>query len=522
MPDQVLAGKKVAVIVESQYIPEEIRCYQERFASYGAEVHLISYLWGQEQQTFVSEVEVPDRAPETLVVDRDLTNVDLDDYAAVIMSANYTSVRLRWNEEATTSSSPGDAMRQAPGVRFFRNAMLNPRIVKGAPCHALWILTPSPDHLAGRRVTCNPVVLADVRNAGAVYVPAPPGSNWWEHVVVDGDLVTNMSAVHDGEPVGTDRLVDAVRDRIVAVAATPTQPDAEPAHTTGSEPGRRRILVVLSEMGYWGEELVGPLREFDQAGYHVDFCTPNGRRPNAVPVSMDDDFLDPPLQRSVTTREMAARTREIDDPSTVQGKRLQHPISLAGWFPQRPYFASSQFVRRLEKYHRDLEEAAARIEQYDAILLVGGAGAIADLGNNLRVHDLVLSFLASGKPIGAECYAVTCLAFARDMNLRQSILRGKHVTGHCLEYDYQDGTTFVRARNEMFDFNMGPPPFTLEFMLRDATAPDGVYHGNFGRPTSVIVDYPFITARSTPDCVLAGQKMIEVLDGDPPLRRWGW
>ena len=75
--------------------------------------------------------------------------------------------------------------------------MQNRRIVKGAPCHALWLLTPSPDYLAGRRVTCNPVVLADVLNAGAFYVPAPAGTPWYEHVVVDDDLVTNMSALHE-------------------------------------------------------------------------------------------------------------------------------------------------------------------------------------------------------------------------------------------------------------------------------------------------------------------------------------
>ena len=29
------------------------------------------------------------------------------------------------------------------------------------------------------------------------------------------------------------------------------------------------ILVVLSEWGYWGEELLGPLETFDAAGYQV-------------------------------------------------------------------------------------------------------------------------------------------------------------------------------------------------------------------------------------------------------------
>ena len=44
----------------------------------------------------------------------------------------------------------------------------------------------------------------------------------------------------------------------------------------------KRILVVLSEWGYWGEELVGPLETFDEAGYEVDFVTPTGKRPVAL------------------------------------------------------------------------------------------------------------------------------------------------------------------------------------------------------------------------------------------------
>ena len=437
------------------------------------------------------------------------------------MAANYTSVRLRWNEAALTSANPPADIRATPAVRFFRRAMANPNIIKAAPCHGLWLLTTSPDLLAGRRVTCNPVILADVLNAGALYTPVPTGANWYEHVVVDYDLVTNTSAVHEQRPIGTERLVDAIRDAIL-ISPAAARRESEPAPAAPGTPGKRRVLIVLSEWGYWGEELVGPLGEFDRVGYEVDFCTPNGRRPNAYPVSMDPDFFDPPLQRSVTSPEMAARTREIDDPSTQQGRRLDNPISLAAWFPERPYFAASQFVRLLEDYNRRLVDAERGIEKYDTVLLVGGGGPIVDMVNNQRLHDLILAFLRAGKPIGAECYGVPCLAFARDMNERRSIISGKHVTGHCLEYDYHDGTAFVRARNTFLDFNMGPPPYPLEFILRDATGPDGGYHGNFGHPTSVIVDYPFITGRSTPDSVLTGQKMIEVLDGNPPLRRWGW
>jgi hypothetical protein len=54
----------------------------------------------------------------------------------------------------------------------------------------------------------------------------------------------------------------------------------------------------------------------------------------------------------------------------------------------------------------------------------------------------------------------------------------------------------------------------------DAVGPEGQYHGNFGKETSVIVDYPFITARSTQDSGLCGEKLVEVLERG--LTRFGW
>ena len=57
----------------------------------------------------------------------------------------------------------------------------------------------------------------------------------------------------------------------------------------------RKILLVLSEWGYWGEELIGPLEVFDEKGYESVFCTPTGRRPRALPPSMSAGFVDPPL-----------------------------------------------------------------------------------------------------------------------------------------------------------------------------------------------------------------------------------
>jgi putative intracellular protease/amidase len=513
MAAKMLEGKKVAVLVESEFIPEEIEAYQTRFAEYGATVHLMSRLWDQAKQTFVSDVQHAGETPKTLEVDIDFQRVNVDDYVAVIMAANYTSVRLRYFEPPNDAQGhplpiTPEMARTAPAVRFFGRAMRNPRIVKGALCHALWLLTPMPELLAGRRVICHEVVLVDVTNAGAMYVP-PIANNQPSTtrqpapgVVVDGDLVTGRSA-HE-----VQAFIDAIAEQIVR------REHEEPRPSAPSQPmrkqGAKKILIVLSEWGYWGEELVGPLETFDAAGYAVDFVTPRGRRPVALTPSMDPEFIDPPLGRPVTSEEVARKTRELD-----KSPRLDNPINLSEWLPERPYWSAPTFVRGMEAYNRALDRVQRDLEQYDALLIVGGSGPIVDLANNQRIHDLILCFHKLGKPIAAECYGVTCLAFARDIQDRRSIIWGKHVTGHCLEYDYKDGTGFMGT-----DFNMGPPPYPLEYILRDATGPEGGYHGNFGKETSVIVDYPFITGRSTPDSYLTGQQLVEVLEND--LKRYGW
>jgi len=273
----------------------------------------------------------------------------------------------------------------------------------------------------------------------------------------------------------------------------------------------KSILVVLSEWGFWGEELVGPLEAFSEQGYDVDFATATGKRPVALTPSMDSEYIDPPLGRSVTSAEMAEKVKEIDS-----SPRLDDPMNLSALLPERPYHSEPDFLRKQEAYYKERDAKTKElVDRYDALLIVGGSGPIVDLVNNQRVHDLILAFYDAGKLIGAECYGVACLAFARNWEERKSIIAGKHVTGHCIEYDYKTGTGFMGT-----DFNMGPPPYPLEWILRDATAPGGAYHGNYGHETSVIVDYPFVTGRSTPDSYLTGQKMVEVLEDG--LRQWGF
>jgi putative intracellular protease/amidase len=286
----------------------------------------------------------------------------------------------------------------------------------------------------------------------------------------------------------------------------------------------KKILLVLSEWGYWGEELIGPLEACDAAGYDITFLTPTGKKPTPLSVSCSPGYIDPPLGRSVTSEEMAEKTRQVNE-----SNRLDRPKNLASWIPQRPYPSSPTYLRDMEAYYMKLDKIVAEeLGEYDALAIVGGSGAMIDLANNQRLHELILGFYKLNKPIAAECYGVACLAFARDFREKRSLIWGKHVTGHPIDYDYLDGTGFegfhgIDGSNRGFGdgyINFGPPFYPLEFILRDAVGLDGAFIGNVGHQTSVLVDYPFITSRSTASSRECGRILVQVLEKG--LTRYGW
>ncbi len=209
MAEKPLNGKKVAVFVEHKFIPEEIAAYQSCFTMLGASVDVISRTYYDAYKpgnpywkpaVFYSDVDPSDQqpwqGPESVSVpdDNDLSKIDLNSYAAVIMAANYVSVRLRYPDDPTISD-PRKLVQSAPVVRFFADAMKRPDLVKGALCHGLWILTPHPELLKGRKVTCHTVVMADILNCEAevVFEDVGGGKMAPAKVVVDEDLVTGFS-----------------------------------------------------------------------------------------------------------------------------------------------------------------------------------------------------------------------------------------------------------------------------------------------------------------------------------------
>jgi len=174
---KALEGKKIAILIESDYYEPEIWYYDRRFREEGAEVHFLTRLWGQERITFTGhEWKVPFEADMTF---EGMDDETLRTYDAVIVPSGMVSDRLRYTE---------DVNKLPPATEFLARAFAEPGILKGIICHGMWLVAPMPELVRGRPVVAHNNLLGDVKNMGAVYTD--------EDVVVDGDLVTGRSGGH--------------------------------------------------------------------------------------------------------------------------------------------------------------------------------------------------------------------------------------------------------------------------------------------------------------------------------------
>ena len=172
-----LKGKKIAVLMESDYYEPEIWYYKFRFAEEGAEVHFLTRLWGQNTLTFKGhEYHLPFEVNESF---EDMDEVTLKSYSAIIVPAGMVADRLRYTE---------DIKKLPPAVEFLKRTFAEKDIIKGIICHGLWLCASLPELVRGRKVVVHNNLLGDAKNMGAVYVD--------QDVVVDGDLVTARSGAH--------------------------------------------------------------------------------------------------------------------------------------------------------------------------------------------------------------------------------------------------------------------------------------------------------------------------------------
>jgi protease I len=172
-----LHGKKIGILIESDFYEHEIWYYHFRFLEDGADLHFLTRLWGQPSLNFRGhEYHAPFECHESF---ENMDDAALRRYAAIIVPSAMVSDRLRYSE---------DVNRLPPATEFLKRAFAEKGILKGIICHGLWLVAPVPELVRGRPVTCHNNLHGDALNMGAVYTD--------EDVVVDGDLVTGRTGNH--------------------------------------------------------------------------------------------------------------------------------------------------------------------------------------------------------------------------------------------------------------------------------------------------------------------------------------
>jgi putative intracellular protease/amidase len=248
----------------------------------------------------------------------------------------------------------------------------------------------------------------------------------------------------------------------------------------------KKILVVASNYGLWAEELQAPWDALKKAGHQLTLTTYLGKTPLPGKISMDPEFVDPQQKIKMNPPELIARVNEILDSG---------------------------------EWDNPLKVAEAKMKDYDALVIVGGAGSALDVAGNMLVHNLVYDAYKSGKTIGALCYAVAALSFTRDPdNNNKSVIYGKNVTAHPHAWDFTGDLPYDVVRstddNPGIKLHTSGFVFPLQHMVEDAVGPNGKVHSD---PTtsrerpSVVWDKPFVTGLSVESAKAFGDKLVEVL-----------
>ena len=172
-----LKGKKIGILIDSDFYEKEIFYYEHRFPEEGAELHFLTRLWGQPSLTFVGhEYKAPFECRESF---ENMNDETLRSYSAIIVPSGIVSDRLRYTE---------DVNKIPPATQFLARAFAEKSILKGIICHGLWLVSPMPELVRERPVTVHNNLIGDAKNYGAVYVD--------KDVVVDRDLITGRTGAH--------------------------------------------------------------------------------------------------------------------------------------------------------------------------------------------------------------------------------------------------------------------------------------------------------------------------------------
>jgi putative intracellular protease/amidase len=183
----------------------------------------------------------------------------------------------------------------------------------------------------------------------------------------------------------------------------------------------KRVLMLASNsavseqtgwpIGFWWAELTHPYWEFVEHGYEVEVASPDGGE-------LEGD--------------------KWSDPRDESGYSADDLISLG--------FLTSPEHAKLVAETKSLPEV--RVDDYDALLAIGGQGPMYTFYRNEAVHALFRDFYEAGRPLAVICHA-TCALLGTRLSDGRLLVEGKTWTGFAnSEEDYAD--EFVGQRIQPF------------------------------------------------------------------------
>ncbi|MBP9998420.1 MAG: type 1 glutamine amidotransferase domain-containing protein [Bacteroidales bacterium] len=252
----------------------------------------------------------------------------------------------------------------------------------------------------------------------------------------------------------------------------------------------KKVLIIATSCGSWGEELQAPWDACKKAGFEVTLATVNGKKPLPFQISVDPDFVDGVQNIKTNPKEVCDRVKAL-----VESDEWANPLKFS----------------------------EVNMDEYDCIALTGGPGAMIDMCNNWDLHNLIMKAYKSGKIVAALCYAVSALVFLRDPeNDYKSIIYGKKICAHPRAWDfYGPGMKMTydvwgETPDNQGMHDLWTPGFLwpIEDLVRDAVGPNGacIARINTNRENpQVYYDHPFITGTSVESSIAYGDKIVEVL-----------
>ena len=155
-----------------------------------------------------------------------------------------------------------------------------------------------------------------------------------------------------------------------------------------------KVLAVLSsghkdtennyETGWWAEELFAPMEVLENAGHQVDLASPKGGKPTLDEVSISEEYDPEGKYKKMYESGLADNTKALSDVTP---------------------------------------------EDYEAVFIVGGHGAMYDLAENETLHSIINAVYDNGNIVSAVCHGPAPLIWTKRPD-GQSIIAGLNVTGY--------------------------------------------------------------------------------------------